>query len=462
MKHTIICGHVLDVLKKLPDESVDTVITSPPYWGGLRDYGEETYTIWDGDLACKHEWAECSQKFSKPHHGVSSNTLKVASVTKDAENKSFSSGEFCKRCGAWRGQLGHEPFLNLYIEHLLEIMQEVKRVLKKTGVIFWNQGDTYASGGKSRMGGLGKSSYEYRKHAGRCRTNEIPSKSLCLQNERFIIRCIDELGFRLRDRIVWTKRLWISKTNSTIGSSMPTSANDRCAFSYEPVYVLVKSPRYYWDQDAIRTPLKAATKERVKHAFNPSKGDIQGAVKHTGAQHFAERVNQGELTGANRPNVWFINLEPSSLPHYAAFPSALVSSCLLAGCPRYVCKKCGRPKIKEFETIQLEPRENKRNKKPREDMGVVMQEVPEKGWLTAKRFLGWKGCDCNAGYDSGVVMDIFAGTGTVGVVAEQMGFNSIQIDLNKEYCEIAYQRLKPLVAQTKLGREPSVIERIGF
>ncbi|RLI09045.1 hypothetical protein DRO24_00080 [Candidatus Bathyarchaeota archaeon] len=59
-------------------------------------------------------------------------------------------------------------------------------------------------------------------------------------------------------------------------------------------------------------------------------------------------------------------------------------------------------------------------------------------------------------------MDIFAGTGTVGVVAEQMGFNSIQIDLNKEYCEIAYQRLKPLVAQTKLGREPSVIERIGF
>ena len=224
----------------------------------------------------------------------------------------------------------------------------------------------------------------------------------------------------------------------------------------------MKSPRYYWDQDAIRTPLKAATIERVKHAFNPTKGDIQGAVKHRGAQHFAERVNRRELTGANRPNVWFINLEPSSLPHYAAFPTALVSSCLLAGCPRYVCKKCGRPRIKEFETIQLEPRENKRNKKPREDMGVVMQEVPEKGWLTAKRFLGWKGCGCNAGYDSGVVMDIFAGTGTVGVVAEQMGFNSIQIDLNKEYCEIAYQRLKPLVAQTKLGREPSVIERVGF
>ena len=460
MKHTIICGHVLDVLKKLPDESVDTVITSPPYWGGLRDYGEETCTIWDGDPACKHEWVECSQKFSKPHHGVSSNTLKVASVTKDAENKSFSSGEFCNRCGAWRGQLGHEPSLNLYIEHLLEIMQEVKRVLKKTGVIFWNQGDTYASGGKSRMGRLGKSSYEYRKHAGRCRTNEIPSKSLCLQNERFIIRCVDELGFILRDRVIWTKRLWISKTDSTIGSSMPTSAKDRCSFSYEPVYVLTKSPRYYWDQDAIRTPLKAATKERVKHAFNPSKGDIQGAVKHTGAQHFAERVNQGELTGANRPNVWQINLEPTSYPHFAPFPSSLVSSCLLAGCPRYVCKKCGKARervTKEGEVISTGG-SNKGKWAHSQDKNV-------QGWkmvARAKYAIGWTDCGCNAGYDSGVVMDIFAGTGTVGVVAEQMGFNSIQIDLNKEYCEIAYQRLKPLVAQTKLGREPSVIERIGF
>ncbi len=843
MKHTIICGHVLDVLKKLPDESVDTVITSPPYWGGLRDYGEETCTIWDGDPTCKHEWVECSQKFSKPHHGVSSNTLKIASVTKDAENKSFSSGEFCRRCGAWRGQLGHEPFLNLYIEHLLEIMQEVRRVLKKTGVVFWNQGDTYASGGKSRMGGLGKSSYEYRKHAGRCRTNEIPSKSLCLQNERFVIRCVDELGFRLRDRIVWclaedtmmfierngkflylplkdvsvgdnvftvdkqckirkikikkkleigekqvikittksgrkvvcteehrfpvkcsyyygrylnlnkcnwkqagelsdrdhlwvnydlseilidgtdedykrgwiigfflaegsflkrikkydivdrytrgrklkepvvvydgvkfscgetdldkgfvdnlrefcikirhheyngkaiyieswdktllnlisqyvegstcydkklnqlvwnesrrfiqgiidgfldgdgfydkqndrwrvgitsrnkelvdqlmlacrlvgyefrnegiqktnypgkymlrfvirkrvrrkryhslyldqidkiervgkkkvydteidflyhgkntdkptiskkkvrynhlyflgngiwthnSKKVWISKTNTTIGSAMPTSANDRCAFTYEPVYVLVKSLRYYWDQDAIRTPLKATTKERVKHAFNPTKGDIQGAVKHTGAQHFAERVNQGELTGANRPNVWFINLEPSSLPHYAAFPTALVSSCLLAGCPRYICKKCGRPRRRITDKNYLPTRlglntgKGKSGTDSDPNKSLHQRDISRYRMQIQYKTLGWTDCGCNAGYDSGVVMDIFAGTGTVGVVAEQVGFNSIQIDLNKEYCEIAYQRLKPLVAQTKLGREPSVIERIGF
>jgi len=610
MKHTIICGHVLDVLKKLPDESVDAVITSPPYWGGLRDYGEETCTIWDGDPACKHEWAECSQKFSKPHHGVSSNTLKIASVTKDAENKSFSSGEFCKRCGAWRGQLGHEPSLNLYIEHLLEIMQEVKRVLKKTGVIFWNMGDCYSNqntilkeysieddwlrllgwiytdGTVLRNGSriciyqskqqyipeieslLNRLGLRYTKHGPHkgnfmfyilaedsrkinkklslngkkilpewlyfcsrrqiivlleaiingdgsrrkydtpiygtkerleplrelleskdisCRLYQnkrgdwilqihqelwnpkyIKERSLCLQNERFIIRCVDELGFILRDRIIWTKRLWISKTNSTIGSSMPTSAKDRCSFSYEPVYVLTKSPRYYWDQDAIRTPLKAATKERVKHAFNPTKGDIQGAVKHTGAQHFAERVNRGELTGANRPNVWFINLEPSSLPHYAAFPTTLVSSCLLAGCPRYICKKCGRPRRRITDKNYLPTRlglntgKGKSGTDSDPNKSLHQRDISRYRMQIQYKTLGWTDCDCNAGYDSGVVMDIFAGTGTVGVVAEQMGFNSIQIDLNKEYCEIAYQRLKPLVAQTKLGREPSVIEKIGF
>jgi len=314
MKHTIICGHVLDVLKTLPDESVDTVITSPPYWS-LRSY-----------------------------------------LPDDHPDKAK--------------EIGLEPTLDLYIEHLLDVMRELKRILKKTGVIFWNHGDCYG--------------------------------------------------------------------------------------------------RYYWDQDAIRTPLKAATKERVKHAFNPSKGDIQGAVKHTGAQHFAERVNQGELTGANRPNVWQINLEPTSFPHYAPFPSSLVSSCLLAGCPRYVCKKCGRPRqrITDKNYLPIRPGLNTGKGKSGTDSdpnkSLHQRDISRYRMQIQYKTLGWSDCGCNAGYDSGVVMDIFAGTGTVGVVAEQMGFNSIQIDLNKEYCEIAYQRLKPLVAQTKLGREPSVIERIGF
>jgi len=419
MKHTIICGHVLDVLKTLPDESVDTVITSPPYWS-LRSY-----------------------------------------LPDDHPDKAK--------------EIGLEPTLDLYIEHLLDVMRELKRILKKTGVIFWNHGDCYGgtgTGHKSehypkghKLRYKGKSAAEFYADT----TKEgVKSKCMALQNERFIIRCIDELGFILRDRVIWTKRLWISKTNSTIGSSMPTSAKDRCSFSYEPVYVLTKSPRYYWDQDAIRTPLKAATKERVKHAFNPSKGDIQGAVKHTGAQHFAERVNQGELTGANRPNVWQINLEPTSFPHYAPFPSSLVSSCLLAGCPRYVCKKCGRPRqrITDKNYLPIRPGLNTGKGKSGTDSdpnkSLHQRDISRYRMQIQYKTLGWSDCGCNAGYDSGVVMDIFAGTGTVGVVAEQMGFNSIQIDLNKEYCEIAYQRLKPLVAQTKLGREPSVIERIGF
>ena len=76
--------------------------------------------------------------------------------------------------------------------------------------------------------------------------------------------------------------------------------------------------------------------------------------------------------------------------------------------------------------------------------------------------IGWTDCGCGAGWVSGVVLDPFAGSGTVGVVAERLGRNSILIDLNKEYCAMTYRRLKPLVRQMKLDREPSIIERIGF
>ena len=75
---------------------------------------------------------------------------------------------------------------------------------------------------------------------------------------------------------------------------------------------------------------------------------------------------------------------------------------------------------------------------------------------------GWTNCGCNAGWEAGVVLDPFGGSGTVGLVAERLGRNSISIDLNKEYCEMAYQRIKEIAAQTKLGEEPSTIERIGF
>ena len=112
---------VMKALKQMPDESVDMQITSPPYWG-LRDYGEGTENIWDGDENCEHEWNEIIKKAT---HGKGFGDEKSI-VTLQDDTKS----NFCSKCGAWKGQLGLEPDFNLYIKHLADVFDEVKRDLK--------------------------------------------------------------------------------------------------------------------------------------------------------------------------------------------------------------------------------------------------------------------------------------------------------------------------------------------
>lgn len=135
IRNTIIQGHVLDELKKIPSNTIDTIITSPPYWG-LRDYGEQTKVIWDGMQGCKHEWKEgtlpdeCWGKPGKGKHNIKGK--------RNYSHRGEQKYSFCSKCGAWYGQLGLEPTLDLFIKHLLQITSELKRVLKPTGVMFWN------------------------------------------------------------------------------------------------------------------------------------------------------------------------------------------------------------------------------------------------------------------------------------------------------------------------------------
>jgi len=144
----IIHGNVLTVLKKLPSNSIDCVITSPPYWA-KRDYGDETVVEWSDGTVC---------------------------------------------------QLGLEPTPEMFVDHLIEIFREVKRVLKPHGNVFVVVDDTY-SGGESKI-----------KH--------IPRKSSCLVPERFAIRMVDELGFILRNKIIWAKKVHIYKERTTVGNAI--------------------------------------------------------------------------------------------------------------------------------------------------------------------------------------------------------------------------------------------------
>ena len=110
--HMIIQGNVLDGLKRLPDDSIDTVMTSPPYWG-LRDY-KLPPTVWDADTNCGHEW----NSIIKPAGGGFDPDSKVGNNA--TVKREPTQSDFCSKCSAWKGQLGLEPDFRLYVKHILQ------------------------------------------------------------------------------------------------------------------------------------------------------------------------------------------------------------------------------------------------------------------------------------------------------------------------------------------------------
>ena len=527
----IINGDTLNVLKKMPSDFVDTIITSPPYWG-LRDYG-------------------------------------VA------------------------GQIGLEKTLDEFIEKLLEITKELKRVLKSTGVMFWNHGDAY--GGSLQGYGASKPSesgfqkpctmderYSSKKPAGA----KMTSKCLMLQNYRFILKMIDEQGWILRNEIIWAKQVWLQKKGKTTGSVMPTSTKDRFNVSEEPVFVLVKNQKYWWDLDAVRLPqqvlgisdnrakkfvrsaelypkssynseekidgagkygkgskfeqkygepwdrfgkntkkfksqksledrMKDTKDKNAKHSrkYNMKKllSEVRlgvkpntGMVKYDISKRQKELVKGGAIastqrtrgffdefggqthpSGKNLPTVWQIGTEPSSerfcpkcgfikrsdlkeiideegnsdfvckfcngklIDHFAQFPTALVDPMIKVTCPKEICKKCGKARMRIIkvhskrteEELQKFIKQNKHKGYTVQERGYAGLKTLAKDGVADKEFLGWTDCKCGAGFESGIVLDPFMGSGTVAVVAKRLGRNYCGIELNKDYIKMAEARI---------------------
>jgi len=157
-------GHALEVLKTLPENSIQMIVTSPPYWG-LRDYGMPPL-VWDGEPDHEHVWTESvNQTLSGGGYsdkstlqGYTSENTKGRQMQKERDGKReiTMTSVFCD-CGAWRGCLGLEPTPDLFIEHLRQIFSEGRRVLKPDGTLWLNLGDSYANTGVtdvSKVGGF--------------------------------------------------------------------------------------------------------------------------------------------------------------------------------------------------------------------------------------------------------------------------------------------------------------------
>ena len=140
----IICGDAREVLRTLPERSVHCVVTSPPYCG-LRDYGLEP-VVWGGD--CEHEWGEQRLIETGRNDGGRDIGGRGGNYQNDGPHKAGASqGAFCRRCDAWRGSLGLEPTPELYVEHIVEVMREVRRVLRDDGTLWLNMGDGRSGSG---------------------------------------------------------------------------------------------------------------------------------------------------------------------------------------------------------------------------------------------------------------------------------------------------------------------------
>lgn len=159
MSCNIIQGDCREVMAGMEAESVQCVVTSPPYWS-LRDYGLPPL-VWGGDADCEHEWGKSLRPISQggqSNFSVSglkrdgrAEASRIKTLTQNVKGLELktpdSSGQFCHRCGAWRGSLGLEPTPELFVEHIVEVFREVWRVLRKDGTCWLNLGSSYASGG---------------------------------------------------------------------------------------------------------------------------------------------------------------------------------------------------------------------------------------------------------------------------------------------------------------------------
>lgn len=309
----VLIGNCADILKTLPSESVDCVVTSPPYWG-LRDYKTEPI-IWDAVEGCEHDWEEVVGKSQAP---ISESTNLVGGHFQGNKDISFTAvTSFCSKCGAWRGQLGLEPTPQLYIEHLTAIFDEVKRVLKKTGTCWVNLGDTY--GGTGDKGKHKDPKYVDGRNGQSVAVNRTQTaKSLVQIPSRFAIAMTDA-GWILRNEIIWWKR-----------NCMPSSAKDRFTVDFEKMFFFTKSKRYFFEQqfEPMKQPENGKGTTGRKFA---TKGDADIVPNNTLQNHGTNWTPNPN--GRNMRCVWDIPTRPYKGAHFAVFPPELVETPIKAGCP---------------------------------------------------------------------------------------------------------------------------------
>jgi DNA modification methylase len=281
-----------------------TCVTSPPYFG-LRDYGTSTWL--GGDANCKHEGIP-----------IGNNRNFINEGGRLGNNKALSHGD-CVKCGAVRqdSQIGLEQTVGDYVAAIVGVFKRVRDLLSDDGTLWLNLGDSY---------------YNYRGGKGQSLVKQTVSNNLqdlpqvCARRgnkqeglkEKDLIGipwrvafALQEDGWYLRQDIIWHKP-----------NPMPESVKDRCTKSHEYIFLLTKNPKYYFDNEAIKEPVKEdwGTRDRTDGKYH---NEGSGLSPHSGLEKSYEM--------ANKRSVWTVTTKPFHGAHFATFPTDLIEPCILAG-----------------------------------------------------------------------------------------------------------------------------------
>lgn len=442
--NSIIRGNCLEVLPTLPAGSIDCVVTSPPYWL-QREYHGLLPSFWP-------------EVTFAPDVGLAPITIPAMTC--------------CH---------GNEAELWAYVAHEVSIFREVRRVLADHGVCWLNLGDCYATSGGHK--GIGRTSQLAGRSANverdKIKSRRLPglsTKDKCSVPHR-VAHALQADGWILRSEVIWHKpspmpesggRAYLTYHKGKdrqvsicpkcqgvgcvgnrfcwLGKRLKWSGQDRCTTAHEQLFMLSKRPDHFFDAEAIKTTVSDSTVQKLPY------GRQIGAKNLSVQRADNVRANASYATGsvyskANRRDVWKVSSESVSEKHFAAFPTKLVEPCILAGCPAEVCRSCGKPRVRVVEKARQATRPGTASKvyEPANwNTGPGRHDI-EKGrfsgnrdpqrHITETRTIGWSDCGCGQGFRPGIVLDPFAGTGRVGVVAVRHGRDYVLVEASDTYIE---------------------------
>jgi DNA modification methylase len=423
--HDIHQGDAVDTLQEMPESSVHCVVTSPPYFG-LRDYGVD-------------------------------------------------------------GQIGLEESLDEYIQQLLDVASELRRVLRDDGSWWLNLGDSFAGSNRGQW----DSEDTAQKEAYTPDSGDLPEQDASLRRKSKMLVphrvaiALEDQGWLVRSDAVWAKP-----------NPMPHPVKDRLHEHKEFLFHLTPEPDYWFDLDSIREPHKESSlRRRERHDFNDSGTNADAYPGEENDEYIGTEPEDAlHPNGKNPGDILEISVKAFPEAHFAVYPPELCETPIKSTCPPRVCAECGTPYERIVEDVPVwerDPDSVEREQLQRaleryENSDLTeehLQAVRAKGFsdaaagkeqtgagrntadvealaeeakdvlggyfreftMTAHETDGWQqACHCPTvgGYtEPGIVLDPFAGAGTTALVAKQFGRRFVGIDLNPDYVAMAQKRV---------------------